>query len=208
MHTALRFAGAAVVVTVVGAIGYTVLGPVRMPDQSGVPALAEIVVTEATVPAGLTVHRTVWGLEALRTSGVMPADVRGFVDAIETSFDRDEDHEGDHEDLYVTFGAAFNTVADAEQAFDAAVALHESPAGWGLTAKTARVEPDLDLGLGEASVHYAQGSDYGLPEIKVYLWRVGNVVLHAVDFHPYDRADLLESIVRGMDARANVAAER
>ena len=42
---------------------------------------------------------------ALRTSGVVPADVVGLVDAIETSFDGDDDHEGDHEDLYRTFGA-------------------------------------------------------------------------------------------------------
>jgi hypothetical protein len=141
-------------------------------------------------------------MEALRTSGVVPADVVGLVDAIETSFDGDEDHEGDHEDLYGTFGAVFETDADAERAFDAAVVLHESTDGWGLTARTARVDGDPDLGLGEASVHYAQGSNYGYPEISVYLWRVDNVLLHAVDFHPYDRPDLLESIVRAMDARA------
>ena len=187
---------------VVGAIGYATLGPDRTPDPRAVPALPNIVVTEANVPFGLTVHRTVRGVEALRTSGVVPADVVGVLDAIETSFDGDDEHEGDHEDLYGTFGAVFETVADAERAFDAAVDLHESADGWGLTAATARVVRDRDLGLGDESIHYAQGSDYGHPEISVYLWRVDNVLLHAVDFHPYERPDLLESIVRAMDARA------
>jgi hypothetical protein len=72
----------------------------------------------------------------------------------------------------------------------------------GLTAGKARVERDPALGLGDTSVHDAQGSDYGYPEISVYLWRVDKVLLHAVDFHPYDRPDLLESIVRDMNARA------
>jgi hypothetical protein len=80
--------------------------------------------------------------------------------------------------------------------------VHESADGWGLSGSTARVEHDPELGLGDAGVHNAQGSDYGFPEISVYLWRVDNVLLYAVDFHPYDRPDLLESIVRVMDARA------
>jgi hypothetical protein len=165
-------------------------------------ALPDIVVTETNVPIGLTVHRTVRGVDALRSSGVVPDDVVGLVDAIETSFDGDEDHEGDHEDLYGSFVAIFETDADAARAFDAAVDLHESADGWGLTAGQARVERNPALGLGDTAVHYAQGSDYGYPEISVYLWRVGNVLLHAVDFHPYDRTDLFESIVRSMDARA------
>ena len=202
MHTFARFATAAVAVTVVGAIGYALLGPERTTDPGGVPALSDIVVTSANVPVGLTVYRTVRGAEALRTSGAVPADVVGLVDAIETSFDGDEEHEGDHEDLYRTFGAVFKTDADAGRAFDAAVVLHESADGWGLTAGTAHVERDPDLGLGDASVHYAQGSDYGHPEMSVYLWRIDNMVLHAVDFHPYDRPGVLASIVRGMDARA------
>jgi hypothetical protein len=202
MNTFARFATAAVTAIVVGAVGFAIVGQDGAPDPGSVPDLPEIVVTEATVPFGLTVHRTVRGVEALRTSGIVPADVVGLVDAIETSFDGDEDHEGDHEDLYGTFGAVFETVADAEVAFDAAVVLHESADGWGLTAGKARFERDPDLGLGDAGVHYAQGSDYGYPEISVYLWRVDNVLLHAVDFHPYDRPELLGSIVRGMDARA------
>jgi hypothetical protein len=105
MNTIARFATAAAAVTVVGAIGYAILGLDRTPDRGGVPALPGIVITEANVPFRLTVHRTVRGVEALRTSGVVPADVVGLVDAIETSFDGDEDHEGDHEDLYVTFGS-------------------------------------------------------------------------------------------------------
>jgi hypothetical protein len=131
MNNVARLAAAAVAVTVVGAIGYSILGPATTPVPVGAPALPDIVVTEANVPVGLTVHRMVRGVAALRTSGVVPADVAGLVDAIETSFDGDEDHEGDHEDLYATFGAVFETVTAAERAFDAAVVLHESIDGWG-----------------------------------------------------------------------------
>jgi hypothetical protein len=202
MNIFARFATAAVAAIIVGAVAFAIGGPDRAPDSGDAPALPEIVVTEATVPFGLTVHRTVRGMEALRTSGVVPADVVGLVDAIETSFDGDEDHEGDHEDLYGTFAAVFATDADAARAFDRAVVLHESADGWGLTPGRAGVEREPALGLGDEGVHYIRGFDYGYPEISVYLWRVGNMLLHVVDFHPYDRTDLFESIVRSMDARA------
>jgi hypothetical protein len=199
-----RPATVAIVMTVVGAVGLAVLGQDGPSEPAGVPPLPAIVVTDANVPLGLTVHREVRGVEALRASGVVPADVIGLVDAIETSFDGDEDHEGEHEDLYRTFGAAFDTVAHAQQAFDAAVDLHGSGEGWGLSGGTGRLERPPDLGLGDASVHYVQGSDYGYPEISVYLWRVDEMLFQAVDFHPYDRPGLLESIVRAMDARADL----
>jgi hypothetical protein len=205
MNGLARFATVAAAVIAVGAVGVAVVGTDREPEPHRGSALPDIVVTEANVPLGLSVHRTVRGVEALRTSGVVPADVVGLVDAIETSFDGDDDHEGDHEDLYGSFVAVFETDADAARAFDAAVVLHESADGWGLTAGQARVERNPALGLGDEAVHYAQGSDYGYPEISVYLWRVGRVLLHAVDFHPYDRSDLFESIVRSMDARARGA---
>jgi hypothetical protein len=62
-------------------------------------ALPDIVATEANVPVGLTVHRTVRGVEALRASGVVPADVAGLMDAIETSFDAVDFHPYDRPDL-------------------------------------------------------------------------------------------------------------
>lgn len=202
MRTFAQFATAAVAVAVVGVIGSAFLGPREASDRGSVSALEHIVVTEATVPLRLTVHRTLRGVDALRAAGVVPADVRGFVDAIETSFDGDADHEGDHEDLYRTFAAVFESAADAERAFYAAVAFHESADGWGLTPGNGRLERQVGLGLGDASIRWAQGADYGHPEIIVYLWRVDNMLLHAVDFHPYDRPTLLESIVRALDARA------
>ena len=208
MSNLAKLAVAAILLIAAGAIGFALAGsrpPVPVP--SPVPALLDIVVTEANVPSGLTVHRTVRGVEALRTSKVVPEDVVGFVDAMETSFDGDEHHQGDHEDLYTTFGAVFESVADADRAFDAAVVLHEAGDGWGLAAGKAPIKRDAVPGLGDASVHYTQGSDYGYPEISVYLWRVDNVLLHAVDYHPYDRSDLLESIVRAMDARAEGSLE-
>jgi hypothetical protein len=65
----------------------------------GALALPDIVATEANVPVGLTVHRTVRGVEALRASGVVPADVAGLMDAIETSFDAVDFHPYDRPDL-------------------------------------------------------------------------------------------------------------
>jgi hypothetical protein len=61
---------------------------------------------------------------------------------------------------------------------------------------------DPDPGLGDESVLYVKGTDYGYPGLSVYLWRVDNVLLQAVDFHPYDRPGLLESIAMDMDSRA------
>lgn len=202
MNGLARLATVGAAVIVIGTVGLAIVGPDGVPESHGGSALPDIVVTEANVPLGLSVHRTVRGVEALRSSGVVPEDVPGLVDAIETLFDSNQDHEGDHEDLYGTFGATFETDVDAARAFDAAVVLHESADGWALTPGQAGVEREPALGLGDEGVHYTQGFDYGYPEISVYVWRVGNVLLHAVDFHPYDRSDLFESIVRSMDARA------
>jgi hypothetical protein len=190
-------------------VGYQVIGqrntgepiPAATPRLLSAEDLERIVVTEANVPPGLTVHRTLTGMEALGASETAPEDSPGFVDAILTDFDRDDDTENGR---YGTFAAVFETVADAERAYDSAVRNHESPDGWGLT--TDHVLPfgyDPDPGLGDESRWYVQGRAYNQPKLEIYLWRVNNVLLHAVDLEGYDDPDLILSIAQGMDARAH-----
>jgi hypothetical protein len=169
--------------------------------------LLSLVVTAANAPGGMTVYQTLGGDSALGEAAVAPLDSPGFVDAVLTDFDRDDYHMGEHEDRYRTFAAEFETVADAERAFDAGVANLVSPDGWGLStpADVADLRPGFDPapGLGDESVLYVKGPDeYGFPRLSVYFWRVGNLLLQAVDYHPYDRVGLMASVAAGMDARA------
>lgn len=198
-------------------VGYQVIGqrntgaptPAATPRLLSANDLQWIVVTDANVPDGLTVHRTLNGMEALGASETAPEDSPGFVDGILTDFDLDNDHENGR---YGTFAAVFETVADAERAYDAAVATHESPDGWGLTTDhrlgyllhIGRWDYDPDPRLGDEGVYYIAGSaNYGGPEQAIYLWRVDNLILHAVEFAGYHDPDLLLSIAQGMDRRAH-----
>jgi hypothetical protein len=180
--------------------------PSPIPSQLN-EELLSIVVTDAIAPGGMTVYQTLRGSSALDASGAAPSDSPGFVDAVLTDFDRDDLHVGDHEDRYRTFVAEFETVADAKRAFDAGVANLLSPDGWALTtpADVADLRPefDRDPALGDESAFYVRGpNEYGFPRLSVYFWRVGNLLLQAVDYHPYDRVGLMASVAEGMDARA------
>lgn len=196
-------------------VGYQVIGqrnagpPAATPRLLGAEDLQGIVVTDANAPEGLTVHRTLNGTEALGASETAPEDSPGFVGAILTDLDEDDDTENGR---YGTFAAVFETVADAERAYDAAVAIHESPDGWGLTTDhrlgyllhIGRWDYDPDPGLGDEGVYYIAGSGYSEPEQEIYLWRKGNVLLHAVALEmAYWDPDVLRSIADGMDARAH-----
>jgi len=198
-------------------VGYQVIGqrntggiPAASPRLLSAEDLQAIVVTEANVPPGLTVHRTLTGMEALGASETAPEDSPGFVDAILTDFDEDDDTENGR---YGTFAAVFETVADAERAYDAAVVNHESPDGWGLTTDPGlgyllhigEYDYNPDPGLGDEGVYYIAGSAYSDPEQAIYLWRVDNVLLHAVaiDMVYWDDPEQLRSIAEDMDARAH-----
>lgn len=154
----------------------------EFPSPSGrATGLAAIVVTEANVPAPFTVYRMVTGIEALDASDTAPVGSRGFSDALLTEFDDDNEHKGEHEGRFRTFAAAFKTVDDAAQAFEAAVASYEAPAGWGPTSVH-----QSNLPSGDQGVRFDTGTDYGYPRLSVYLWRIDALLLQAVDFHPYD----------------------
>ena len=181
--------------------------PEPAPSSVAPISLAAIVTQNAnltpaagTSRAPLTVFRTLAGGAAYRASDVTSTMPPGLHWAMLTDFDSDDDHAGAHEDRYRSFVAAFESTADAQAAYRAAIAHHESAVGWDFTRQ---VRADL----GEAAVFYAIGNDYGYSEISVYLWRRGPLLLQAVDFHPYDRPDLLRSFALSMDVRAANALE-
>lgn len=132
--------------------------------------LPDIVLTAANAPDGLTVDGNEFGeaalLVPLRPGG--PAiDQAAFVDARMTRLNS-TDTSG-----YVSWAALFETVADAQVAFEYLVTEHESVDGWGL-------DPGTPLGfMGDEAVSYT-GSAYGWESSEIYLWRVGNLVLAAV----------------------------
>ena len=180
-------------------------GPTASPSATGTSVRA-IVVTDATLPTvrPYAVYRSLSGIDALKALDTVSLDPSGPIDAALTEFDDDDEHEGDHEGRYRTFAAAFETAVDAQRAFATAVATYEPPAGWGSAQELA-----LDPPLGEQSVQLVTGSDYGSPRLKVLIWRIDRILLLAVDFHPYDRADriddpsgFLETIAAEMTVRA------
>jgi hypothetical protein len=192
-------------------LNLTPTAPANPTDQSASPSSPEsslwaIVVTDATVPTtrSYAVYRSRSGTDALEASETLRIDSPGFVDAVLTEFDDDDEHVGDHEGRFRTVAASFESVVDARRAFAAAVADYEAPDGWGATRGLAVSPP-----LGEESIQLVTGSDYAYPRLKVLVWRVDNIVLVAIDFHPYDSADrtdspggFVESIAADMTARA------
>lgn len=167
-------------------------GPSPTPRYITSGDLPSIILTESNVPDGMTVRRTLSGYSALTTApppGGAPVDAPpGFVDALLTDLDAEPGR-------YATVAAVYETAADAERAYDADIATHESPDGWGLTPSS------TDPGLGDESVAYT-GPAYGEGTVGIYIWRVNNVFLTAVGVEDYDPARVL-SIAEGMDARAH-----
>ena len=167
----------------------------------GAADLPRIVVSATTVPARLSVSGTLSGPDALRASGLIPDDQSGFVDALLVTLTRASDeapHAVGHtfeaplaarflelNGQYGSLAVVFETVDDAERAFEASAARLTAADGWGL-----ELETDTSFSSGdwvpEGGVRYFQGRDYGGPILRAYLWRVDNVLLYGVDFHVYD----------------------
>ncbi len=126
--------------------------------------------TDANAPDGFTVDGTTTGSDAL----VVPLEPGGpfidqsaFVDALMTNLNSTE------AGGYVSYGALFETAADAEVAYDYLVAEH-GDVGWGMTRS------NEDPGLGDESASFT-GPAYDLFATNiVHLWRVDNLVLAAV----------------------------
>jgi hypothetical protein len=166
--------------------------------------LPKIVFNGRTAPEGMIVDNTTIGSPAFRTpltpDTVFYESEGGFIDALMTNLDSTETGG------YVSWGALFETAADAEAAFDFLVKVHGSGVpelgseGWGMTRSSA------DPGLGDESATFT-GAAYDIFETNiVHLWRVGNLVLAAVAVGDVAvgeaNADTLLAFAELMDERA------
>jgi hypothetical protein len=177
-------------------------GPGPSPSPTPTPRvfttedLPKIVFIGRTAPEGMIVDNTTIGSPALRVplrEGGPDIDETAFVDALMTNLDTTETGG------YVSWGALFETAADAEVAFDFIANEHGS-AGWGMARSSE------DPGLGDESVTFT-GAAYNIFETNItHLWRVGNLVLAAVAVGDVAvggaHADTLLAFAELMDERA------
>jgi hypothetical protein len=181
LRTAAPYLGVAAVIVLAIAAYQAFVGPNvgnQGPSPSPTPIprvfttddLPTIVFNGRTAPEGMIVVETTVGAPAWRTPfrpGGADPDETAFIDALMTNLDNTETGG------YVSWGALFETAADAEVAFDFVANEHGS-AGWGMARSN--VDPEL----GDESVTFT-GAAYDLFETNIiHLWRVGNLVLAAV----------------------------
>jgi hypothetical protein len=93
--------------------------------------------------------------------------------------------------VILSWAALYQTPADAERARVLYAEELESEAGYGLTA---------NVDFGDVGAYYSDDAD-PQDDAKVYLWRVGNLVLAAATIGDYD-PDQMRSVAEGMDERA------
>lgn len=164
--------------------------------------LARIVVEPTDLAKALHITREFAGPEALSISGAAPADSRGFLDGRLLDLDDDDNPDTGHFEI---FAGVFETQADAELAFDAAVATYEFPDRWGLDPASLYRRVVGSPGLGDEGASYVTRLSGGTPDSAIYVWRVNNVLLHAVGIRLFRTTEYgyLRSIAEGMDARAH-----
>lgn len=189
------------------------------PSPLGAADLARIVAGNSNAPTDLLLHQELTGEDALSATGLVPDGQRGVTGAVLSTWRGadDEPFETAHaftaqlasryveeHGQYGSLAVAFATTADAIKAFAAASDVLESGDGWAL-------EPEADGGFSRGDwvpadgVRMVDGSDFGYPIVRAFLWRVENVLLLAVDMHVYDLPEALPLIAQGMDARARSA---
>ena len=199
------FGVAAVVVLAI--VAYAVFGggnvggpsgptPSPTPRIHALGDLPNIVATFSSEPEGMIVDGTTLDVAALTTplrEGGAEFDRSTFVDAHMSNLNTTD------EGGFVSWAALFETVTDADVAFDLLVAEHASAEGWGM-------EPSEAIpALGDERVAY-QGSAYGFDTALVHLWRDGNLLLAAVSVGDVAVTDAdaqrLEALALWMDERA------
>jgi hypothetical protein len=159
--------------------------------------LPTIVASISSAPELMVVDNTSTALDALnrpltpRSRGFNEA---AYVDARMANLNSDEDGG------LVSWAVVFETVADADAAFDFLAAEHDSDDGWGM-------EPwDGHLALGDESAAY-EGAAYDFDLARIHLWRVNNLLLAAVvvDVAEISDADVdsVRSLAEWMDERAH-----
>ena len=161
------------------------------------PDLADIVVTNHNVPEGWAVEWTLRGREALAyliRYGQVSNATPGFIDARAT-----EICSSIGLGCGISWGALYESEADAEAAFDLFHA--EMQVGWGLGERA------RSIGLGED-----EGHDYGnnlgnAPANHAKLWRKGTLLLGVIGLAELDPVGELESdelrpVAEGMNSRS------
>lgn len=155
----------------------------EVPEASSAPDLEDIVVTNENAPEGWTVEWTLRGREALAyliRYGQVSNATPGFIDARAT-----EICSSIGLGCGISWGALYESEADAEAAFDL---LHaEMQVGWGLGDRA------QSIGLGED-----EGHDYGnnlgnAPANHAKLWRKGTLLLGVIGLAELDTVAELES---------------
>jgi hypothetical protein len=94
--------------------------------------------------------------------------------------------------VILSWVALYETPADAERALALYADELQSEAGYGLSRRAA-------VDLGDEGAYY--DDDDPQDDAKVYLWRVGNLVMAAATIGDYD-PDQMRSVAEGMDERA------
>ena len=162
--------------------------------------LETIIVSQATAPQGAIVEDGPSGVEALGVfdhSGAPALDTLGFVEARSSRIgDTDPSTPPDRGPTggIMSWTALYETESQAESAYAALVAMHES--GWRL--------PKTELGDG--TVHFS-GPAYGWETAEVYVWRVDSLVLVAAGMG-YFNPEVIRSLALAMNDRASRLGER
>jgi hypothetical protein len=170
--------------------------PSPTPRIHAIEDLPNIVATFGSEPEGMIVDGTTLDVAALTTplrEGGAEFDRSTFVDAHMSNLNTTD------EGGFVSWAALFETVTDADAAFDLLVAEHDSAEGWDM-------EPFDELpALGDERVAY-QGAAYNFDTALVHLWRDGNLLLAAVSVGDVAVTDAdvqrLEALALWMDERA------
>jgi hypothetical protein len=192
---------AAVVVAVVVASQF-VVGPVGIggPGSIGADELPGIVANASNTPGTWDQTLDQGGEETLNApmrSGAV-VELEGFMDGRTTEM-CGTNEAGDPIGCILAWTVLFETVDEAESAYDFYAAEFEAPDGWNVP-EVARSEP---AGLGDEAVLYTNAVDpeTGFTMSGVYLWREQNLLMGAVGVADMDVA-ALRLIADAMQARA------
>ena len=193
---------AALVVAVIVAAQF-IEGPVGIGESQiiGADELPNIVANASNTPGTWDQTLDEGGEAALNTpmrSGAV-VELQGFVDGRTTNM-CGTNEAGESLGCVLAWTALFETVEEAETAYDFYVAEFEDPNGWNVP-QAARSIP---AGLGDEAVLYTNAVDpeTGFTMSGVYLWREENLLIGAVGVADMDLA-AIRVMAHAMQARAD-----
>ena len=158
-----------------------------MPDR-----LAAIIIDADSAPEGTSLDETGDTIAAVVDRVVITGRESEFLGLPGLSAGRYRQFSGDG-GLFLSLGVHFETVEDADHAFDLFLDELESQAGYGLDSSTAEEIGD------EGKCTEGPNPDLGDIHERICLWRTGQVILVAGGTLPW--ADLYD-LAHGMDSRA------